>query len=178
MIQAQLQLLFMPEKAWQQLSEKPSRQTFLLPLLVYPLLILAALSVFIPYNYGYTTLPEAVKESVITFIKYLACIITAWSCISALSRHYYLSPCDNKKIHNFVGYCYTIQLLTIIVLNLLPSSFSFVEFAPLYTIWIIYKGKDYLEIPDESKFNFVLSASALMLGLPFVWTFILNIILH
>ena len=178
MIRTQILLLFAPERAWRELSEKPLRERLLVPLLLYPLLLLASLSVFVQYKYGHITFPEAVKWSVLTFIKYSACIVTAWITIALLSRHYYRSASDNRRIHTFVGYTMTIALLAFTVGNLLPSAFTFVEFAPFYMIWVTYKAKEYMQIPSENTFNFVISASMLLLGLPFVWDFILNYILH
>lgn len=178
MLRTQFLLLFMPEKAWRELSEKPLRERLVLPLLVYPLLVLAALSVFIRYSYGYIDFPDAVKQSVVAFIKYTACIVTAWVALVFLSKHYYHSVSNRRHIRTFVGCTFTITLLAFIVGNLLPSTFTFVEFAPFYMIWVTYKAKDYMQIPPENTFNFVISASMALLGLPFIWDFIINYILH
>lgn len=178
MIRTQILLLFLPERAWKELSNHPFRERLVLPLLVYPLLLLAALSIFVQYRYGYITFQEAVKQSVLAFIKYGSCIITAWALLVFLSKHYYHAAIGNRHIHIFAGYTFTVTLLAFIVGNLLPSTFTFVEFAPFYMIWIIYKAKDYMQIPPENTFNFVISASMLLLGLPFIWEMILNYILH
>ena len=69
-------------------------------------------------------------------------------------------------------------LLAAIVSNLLPCPFSFVEFAPMYMIWVIYKGKEFLHVAEEDTLNFVVTTSALLLGLPYIWNSILHMIVN
>ncbi len=177
-MRAQFLLLFAPDKAWKELSENPAKQRYILPLLVYPLLLLAAASTYIKYEYGYISLPEATQESILTLIKYWACIVTTRIVINALSHKYYKLSCDASQIHIFTGYTFTVTLLVAIVGNLLPCPFSFIELAPMYMIWVIYKGKDFLNVAEEDTLNFVVTTSALLLGLPFVWNSILHMIVH
>lgn len=175
-MRAQLLLLFNPEKAWKELSDSPAKQQYLLPLLVYPLLLLAAASSYIQYEYGYISLSEATQEAVLSLIKFWACIVTTRIVMNALSHRYYKMTCNAQQIHLFTGYTFTIALLAALVSNLLPCPFTFIEFAPMYMIWVIYKGKDYLNVEEEDTLNFVVTTSALLLGLPFVWNSILHMI--
>ena len=177
-MRAQFLLLFAPEKAWKELSENSIKQRYLLPLLVYPLLLLAAASTYIKYEYGYISLPEATKESILTLIKFWACITTTRIVINALSHKYYQLSCDTREIHLFTGYTFTVTMLAAIVSNLLPCPFSFVEFAPMYMIWVIYKGKEFLHVAEEDTLNFVVTTSALLLGLPYIWNSILHMIVN
>ncbi len=176
MIKSLFQLVFAPRRAWQELSENTFRQHFLLPLLVYPMLIVTSLSAYIQYEYGYITFTEATHNAVLTFTKYFACIISAWSLLILLARHYFYAPCSKIAIHLFVGYTYIITMLATIINNMLPSTFAFIQFAPVYSIWVVFQGKDFMQVTAENTFNFVISASALFLGLPFIWEYILNLI--
>ena len=128
------------------------------------------------YEYGYISLPEATQEAVLSLIKFWACIVTTRIVMNALSHRYYKMTCNAQQMHLFTGYTFTIALLAALVSNLLPCPFTFIEFAPMYMIWVIYKGKDYLNVEEEDTLNFVVTTSALLLGLPFVWNSILHMI--
>lgn len=177
MIRTQLLLLFTPGKAWKELSEHSMRQQFILALLVYPLLLLSAASVYVRYGMGLTSLPEATKAAVLSLIRNGGSIVTSAVALNLLMQHFYHLPCTGHRAHVFVGYTYTIALLGNILSNVMPSVFSFVEFIPVYMIWIVYKGVDFLQIPKEDVLNFVITASAFLLGLPFLWDTILQTIL-
>ncbi len=178
MIQALIQLIFTPEAAWRNLFNDAERQHYLLPMLVYPLLFIAALSAFIPYWYGYVPISLAVKEAILTLLKYSACMLSATIAFVYLARYYFTSDTDKKRLHIFVGYTFVIWLLTLIVGNILPSRFAFVQFAPIYIIWIVYQARDFLKIPAENIFSYTVVSSVVFLGLPFIWDKIFGLILR
>ena len=128
MIRALIQLIMAPHKAWQELSHDTVRQQYLSILLVYPLLIITALSAYVHYCYGYITLAEATQEALVTFLKFAACIITIFILMVKLGCKYYTADYSKSQAHLFAGYTYTITLLSVLINNLLPSDFAFVQF--------------------------------------------------
>lgn len=178
MLQALIHIIFAPERAWKDLSDEPYCRAGLLPMLVYPLLLLTALSAFVPYAYGYIPFSDAVRDAVVTLLKYSACMLSAWIAFFYLARYYFRSDDDKKNIHLFVGYTFIIWLLSVLVGNLLPSRFAFVQFAPMYIIWIVFQARDFLKIPADNIFSYTVVTSVLFLGLPFLWDNIFGIILQ
>lgn len=178
MISALIQLIFNPYKAWQELSNDTVREQYLPLLLVYPLLIITALSTYVHYWYGYTTLAEATREALITLLKFSACIVTAFVLMIKPGRKHFTTDYSKTQAHVFVTFTYTITLLSVLINNLLPSDFAFVQFMPVYIIWIVYQGRDYLKIPQESLFSYTVITSILLLGLPFAWDSIFDTITH
>lgn len=178
MIGALYQVIFAPHKAWKAVQEDSYLQQYLLPMLVYPLLIVTALSEYVPHMYGYITAEVATLNALVTIIKYIACIVSAMLMIIWLSRHNLLVGVGKSDIHLFVGYTFTITFLSILVGNLLPSEFAFIQFAPIYSIWVVFQGKDFMKVDKETVFSYTVIASALFLLLPFLWDSLLGIILH
>lgn len=178
MIGALTQLIFIPHKAWRILADDEVRRYYLLPMLVYPLLVVTALSAFVPYFYGFIELSVAVKAAILTLLKFAACLLSAWITLIYVARYYFASYCDKGSLHLFAGYTFTIWLLTTLVGNLLPAPFAFVQFAPMYIIWVVYQARDFLKIPDENIFSYTVISSVIFLGLPFLWDKIFGIILQ
>lgn len=178
MIQALIQLLFSPRQAWEHVKQDDTLRHYLLPLLVYPLLIVTALSEYVPHWYGFIDLAEATRNAVVTFFKYTACIISAWIILVVISRHYFMSRCSKRDIHTFTGYAFTVSLLSVLIGNLLPSDFAFIQFLPMYIIWIAYQGREYMQIPEENVFSYTVITSVLLVGMPFAWDTILGLILR
>ncbi len=178
MIGALIQLIINPRKAWQDLTNDPVRQQYLPWLHVYPLLIITALSAYVHYWYGFTDLANATQEALITLIKYTACIISAFLLMVKFGRKQFAGKYSKSQAYLFVVYTYTITLLSTLINNLLPSDFTFVQFIPVYTTWIVYQGRDFLKIPQENVFNYTVIASVMILGLPFAWNRIFDIIIH
>ena len=178
MIRALIQLIINPYKAWQELSNNIVRQQYLPLLLVYPLLIITSLSSYVHYWYGYSTLPDATQEALLTFFKYAACIVSLLVLIVKPGRKHFAGDYSKSQAHVFVGYTYTITLLSVLINNLLPSDFTFIQFMPVYITWIVYQGRKFLNIPQENMFSYTVIISVLFLGLPFVWDSIFNTITH
>lgn len=179
MIQALTQIIFSPRRAWEHLSESTTLQQYILPLMVYPMILLAALSAFIPHWYGFIPIDVATKQATLTLLKYCGCLILSWGLLIVLSRIYFMNECSKHELHLFAGYTLTFTLVSVIINNILPSSFSFVQFMPAYTLWIVYQGRHFLRIPEENVFSFTVTASTILLVLPFAWDFMTTkIIIH
>lgn len=178
MIRALIQLIFNPYNAWQELSSDSIRERYLPLLLVYPLLIITALSTYVHYWYGYTSFAEATREALITLLKFSACIVTAFVLMIKPGRRHYTTNYSKTQAHVFVAYTYTITLLSALINNILPSDFAFIQFMPVYIIWIVFQGRDYLKIPQENIFSYTVITSIILLGLPFAWDSIFDTLTH
>ena len=163
MVRALIQLIFTPRIAWEQLSTDAAREQFLMYLLVYPMLIL---------------IEEATQEALVTLLKYAACIISMWIIMVKPCRQYYAAEYSKSQAHIFVGYTYIISMLSVIINNLLPCDFAFVQFLPVYIIWVVFQGQTYLKIPQENVFSYTVITSVLFLGLPFVWDKVFDFIIQ
>ncbi len=178
MIQAFSQIIISPRRAWEHLSENTTLQQYLLPLVVYPTIILTALSAYIPHFYGFITIDIATKNATLALLKYCGCVITAWVLLVLLSRTYFLNECNKHELHLFAGYSFIVTFLSVILGNILPSSFSYVQFIPAYTIWIVYQGRIFLRIPSENVFSYTVTTSTILIALPFMWDQIIKTFVH
>lgn len=178
MIQAFTQIIISPRRAWEHLSQSTTLQQYLLPLVVYPTILLTALSAYIPYFYGFILLEAATKQATLTLLKYSGCVITAWALLVLLSRTYFMNDCNKHELHLFAGYSFIVTFLSVIIGNILPSSFSYVQFIPAYTVWIVFQGRKFLRIPSENVFSFTVTTSTILIALPFMWNQIIQTIVH
>ena len=178
MIKALGQIIINPQRAWKHVEDDDILRHYLLPMMVYPLLIVMALSEYIPHWYGFISLADATRNALVTFFKYTACIISTWIILSLISRHYFMAQCSKSRTHTFVGYAFTISMLSVIIGNLLPSDFTFIQFMPMYIIWVAYQGRHFMHIPQDNVFSYTVITSVLLVGMPFAWDKILGIILH
>ena len=89
-----------------------------------------------------------------------------------------MAQCSKSRTHTFVGYAFTISMLSVIIGNLLPSDFTFIQFMPMYIIWVAYQGRHFMHIPQDNVFSYTVITSVLLVGMPFAWDKILGIILH
>ncbi len=178
MIRALINIVRKPQEAWARLTIDSYLQHFMPLLLVLPLLLLATITAYLPYLYGFIDFSEASKDAVITFMKIGSCILCGWVIIVMLGRYYYASQCNKRELYLFTCYAHTITILTAIVGNILPSDFSFVQLIPMYLIWVVYEGRHYAKIPGENVFSYTVTTSAVMIGLPYIWESFFNILLH
>lgn len=178
MIQALINIIIRPKKAWDRLSSDSYLQHFMPMLLVLPLLLIAALTSYCHYLYGFISAGEATKEAIITLMKMCSCILCGWVIIVLLGRYYYASQCNKRELYLFTCYAYTITLLSVIAGNILPSDFAFVQFAPMYIVWLVYQGREYIKVPEENTFSYIVTTSAVLVGMPYVWAKFFNILIH
>ena len=67
----------------------------------------------------------------------------------------------------FVGYTLSVYMLITIFLNLFMGMFSFLRFAPLYIIYVIWEGsKYYMDINENKRLIFVVLSSLILIFSP------------
>lgn len=72
-----------------------------------------------------------------------------------------------KQVQLFVGYTLSVYMLITIFLNLFMGMFSFLRFAPLYIIYVIWEGsKYYMDINENKRLIFVVLSSLILIFSP------------
>lgn len=149
-------LVAAPGKAWQSISSKEESQATFLNGYLYPIMGITALSVFVNLLNDQFTLEKALKLMTIDFVKFFVGFYIASFLIDELLQKFFDREKNPKQVQLFVGYTLSVYMLITIFLNLFMGMFSFLRFAPLYIIYVIWEGsKYYMDINENKRLIFV-----------------------
>ena len=148
-------LVAAPGKAWQSISSKEESQATFLNGYLYPIMGITALSVFVNLLNDQFTLEKALKLMTIDFVKFFVGFYIASFLIDELLQKFFDREKNPKQVQLFVGY------------TLFMGMFSFLRFAPLYIIYIIWEGsKYYMDINENKRLMFVVLSSLILIFSP------------
>lgn len=163
-------LITSPGATWQKLSEREEDHHSFLNRFMYPLIGLTALAAFVGFFFGrkHFDLQLAIKETTTVLVtSFVGFFIAAFLLDEVLQRFFNKAKAP-KLSQRFTGYVFSISLVVYIIMDLLPD-FSFLRFAPLYTIYVIWEGaKNYMDIPENKRVAFVVAASLILFISPAV----------
>lgn len=160
-------LVAAPGKAWQNISSKEESSAAFLNGYLYPIMGLTALSVFANLFNDQFTLERALKLMTINFVKFFVGFHIASFLIDELLQKFFEREKNTKQVQMFAGYTLSVYMLITIFLNLLMGMFSFLRFAPLYIIYVIWEGsKYYMDINENKRLLFVVLSSLILLFAP------------
>ena len=143
-------LVAAPGKAWQSISSKEESQATFLNGYLYPIMGITALSVFVNLLNDQFTLEKALKLMTIDFVKFFVGFYIASFLIDELLQKFFDREKNPKQVQLFVGYTLSVYMLITIFLNLFMGMFSFLRFAPLYIIYVIWEGSIYYMVIIEN----------------------------
>ena len=160
-------LVAAPGKAWQSISSKEESQATFLNGYLYPIMGITALSVFVNLLNDQFTLEKALKLMTIDFVKFFVGFYIASFLIDELLQKFFDREKNPKQVQLFVGYTLSVYMLITIFLNLFMGMFSFLRFAPLYIIYVIWEGsKYYMDINENKRLIFVVLSSLILIFSP------------
>ena len=146
-------LVAAPGKAWQSISSKEESQATFLNGYLYPIMGITALSVFVNLLNDQFTLEKALKLMTIDFVKFFVGFYIASFLIDELLQKFFDREKNPKQVQLFV--------------DLFMGMFSFLRFAPLYIIYVIWEGsKYYMDINENKRLIFVVLSSLILIFSP------------
>lgn len=171
-------LIISPNEGWKDINKFTIPNKLLLAKLFYPSLALLAMSVFVPFIFGYISmnLHDVVISAMLNFIKYFISLFIIFYIISGIYIDKFKQKNESNKLNNFIALILTILVFFNILRNLMPG-FPFFEIFPFYVIFVIYKGLFYLEIQRNEEVKFVVIMSTLVLLVPAGIKFVLELLI-
>ena len=136
-----------------------------------PLLIVLALSCFVPMIYDRTlSFSGCLMSGIIHFSAYFISYYIIIYLLGGFYPELVKTEGATARLNDYILYNLIFLVLLMILRNLLPSDFTPVLFFRVYLPWMAYRGTDNLFVKKEKVFKFVVISSALLLGLPLALT--------
>lgn len=162
-------LIVAPGKTWAEIKEKDESTDHFLNNFLYPVMGVTALSVFGGFFGSDFTLEKGIKLGTICFVKYFVGFYLCAFLIEEMSLRIFEMPKNIKKSRIFSGYLLSISMVITFAMNLLPNNFSFLAFAPLYIVYVVWEGiKNYFEVPETKKMLSTIFISIVVLLSPMI----------
>lgn len=162
-----IQLIIKPQRGWEDVATGNPVPHKLLRAGLYPMIVITALTSFVRVFYftDYTWI-DALQNAIINAVTYFATFFIASFVLSLSLEKFRLpdsgspTPDDSDRVAIFSAAIVGILLLITLVSNLIPLDVSLLQYLPLYSAYVIWKGAPYLGIATEKTGHFVLIAVA------------------
>lgn len=169
-------LLVSPSTGWAEIKKFNVPKEIMLSRVFYPLLAILAISSLALFFYSPgNTLAFYIQNSVICFATYFFGYLTASYFLNSLYPKLSDDPSSANRFSIFIIYCYTILVIIAIINNAL-NNFVFFEILPLYIVFIVWKGIQFLKIETDAP-KFVVIVSCMILLPPLLIDLILKYLL-
>lgn len=171
-----IQLIFSPQKGWEDLEEDDYRPDGgrgsidirrLYTRCFLPFIAFCAATVFIRILFdGGPDFVKALVWAIIQFFSlflsyHLAVYIFSWWMPRLISRD---GTPDMRRDAIMVLYCISVLALIFLIDNVIKIHIALISFLPFYVMFIIWKGADFVGIPQRNIGGFMFMASASILG--------------
>ncbi|MBQ7690464.1 MAG: hypothetical protein IJT30_04625 [Muribaculaceae bacterium] len=167
-------VIFSPKMGWEEVKRSciPTGRLFVSTFL--PLLIVLALTAFVPLAFDKTaTVAGKLMDAIITFASFLVTFYLTSYLLSSLYPEIANSQSAIDRLNDFIIYNLIYLIVLQIIKNLTPVDAAPIFFLMFYMPYIVYKGVDFLGVRNNKQLRFTLLASLMMLLLPvaFIWVF-------
>lgn len=184
-----IQLIFSPQKGWEDLEDSDFRSDGrpgaidirkLYTGCFLPLIAVCSLTAFVQLLYiPEPTFTKGLVKTIIEFASlflsyHLAVYIFSWW-MPRLVRHE--SNPDMRRHAIMVMYCISVVAIIFLIKNVIKVDLALIDFLPFYVMFIIWKGAEFVGIPERNIGGFMFMATAAILGTVYGLSFLFNILL-
>ncbi len=172
-----LQLIISPNKGWEDISSRGDDPNNLTRQGLYPLLGIAACSVFARLIFIDLTITSLVQQALIEFIRFFLTYFIASFVMSLTLIKVVDGKPNEKKYCTFI--IYNIGILTIISIinNCLPFELSLIQFLPLLVVITMWTGARYISVNKDKLVQFTAISILSILIPPYLLHYLFNFIL-
>lgn len=165
-----------PKYGWEVINESNIPIGKVMRTAYLPLLVLLALSCFVPKLYDTTiTFSESLMTGIVLFSTYFISYYIIIYLLGGFYPELVKTEGATARLNDFILYNLIFLVLLIILRNLLPSDFTPILFLMAYLPWMAYRGTDHLFVKKDKVAKFVVISSALLLGLPIILKAVLGL---
>ncbi|MBR4828419.1 MAG: hypothetical protein IKZ92_01275 [Muribaculaceae bacterium] len=165
-----------PKYGWEVINESNIPVGKVLRSAYIPLLVVLALSCFVPKIYDSTiTFSYSLMSGIVMFSTYFISYYIIIYLLGGFYPELVKTEGATARLNDYILYNLIFLVLLIILRNLLPSDFTPVLFLMVYLPWMAYRGTDHLFVKKDKVAKFVFISSALLLGLPLALKTVLDL---
>lgn len=179
-----IQLVFSPQKGWEDLEEDDYRSDGrrgridirkLYTRCFLPLIAICSATSFTRMLFDggpdfLGALQMAIIEFFSLFLSYhLAVYVFSWGMPKIMEGNH-----DHRRDAIMVLYCISVISLIFLLGNVIKVKLALIQFLPFYVIFIIWKGADFIGVPQRNIGQFMLMASASVLGAVYGLSFLFD----
>lgn len=184
-----IQLIFSPQKGWEDLEEDDYRPDGrrgridirrLYTRCFLPLIAICSLTSFVRMLFdGGPDFLGALQTAIIEFFSLFLSYHLAVYVFSWLMPRFFDNGEQPDQRRDAVMVLYSISVISLIFLlgNVIKVRLALIQFLPFYVIFIIWKGADFTGVPQRSIGPFMLMASASVLGAVYGLSFLFTILI-
>lgn len=184
-----LQLIISPQKGWEDVEDRDTRADgrpgdidirYQYTRCFLPLILLCALSAFIRVAYeGGIDFLGALQMVIIQFFSLFLSYHIAVYAFSILMPRILgteRTP-DQRRDALMVMYCISVIALIFLLGNVIKVRLALISFLPFYVMFIIWKGAEFVGVPERNIGAFMLLAAASVLGAVYGLSFLFTILI-
>ncbi|MCM1076549.1 MAG: hypothetical protein NC411_04230 [Bacteroides sp.] len=171
------QLILSPGNGWEDIGKANIDTRSIAVHGYYPLIALAALSVFMQGVYHHVEFLVLFMRMIVTFLVYFVAYFFGVFMLSLFVEPTLDGRYDDKRCHTFV--LYTLGLLALIsfIINVLPVTSAMLFFLPFYVALIQWKGCGYMKIrPDRTGIFMIIAILGVLMPL-YIFYFLFSLVI-
>ncbi len=171
-----LLVIFAPGEGWKDINMAGIPTAKVLSQAFFPLLIVLAISAFMPIVYGE---PTSIGKLALSAIVIASSFFFTYYITNYLLGGFFPELVKTKagqgRMNDLILYSLIFYVLLFIIRHMLPIDFTPVKFLMAYVAYIVHKDIPYLGIEEKKVPKFEIIASLLMMLLPLLFIFIFDI---
>lgn len=172
------QLILSPGRGWEDVSASCPDPEEMMRRGLYPLLGVAALTVFVQRAYDSTLeLSTMLEHAIVVFGAYFASIFLSRLLLEVTLPRVVDGELNLRKCSVLTVCTIGLMVLIQILSNVLPSGLTMLRFLPLLVVVTIYRGAQYLCVKADSVMNYLLLTAASTIVTPLLLYYILDLII-
>ena len=172
-----LQLTLSPGNGWEDIGKANDNPRDIALAGYYPLIALAAISVFMQGVYHHAEFLVLFMRMIVTFLVYFVSYFFGVFVLSLFSEPTLEGRYDENRSHIFTLYTLGLLALISLLVNCLPVTKGMLFFLPFYVALVQWKGTKYMEVKPEKTGIFMIIAILGVLMPPYIFYFLFSLII-
>lgn len=172
-----LQVILNPQQGWKDAAKDNYNTRDLFTAGLVPFLIVVALtSLFSAFYYSTVGYVEAVIAGILNFTGYFVSVFICNYLLSWGMKKFVL-PLRYNPAHSMTFVIYTIASMALMTLlnNVFPADLALLSFLPLYVLYIMWGGVDFMYVDDARKPHFMITAILTLFAPPYILAYCLSL---
>ena len=152
-----IQLIIAPVNGWEDIAGDGNRSRAIAMRGLSITLLIVALTSFTALFYKYDAgVVEVLQAAIVTYVLYWVTFFFADYIFTLYMPGITGSQVEEGQVKTYIAYNVAILSLVTLISNLLPFSFALIQLLPIYVGVIMWRGADYLGVPETKTGKFMM----------------------